>query len=159
MDDSEVYYNNKNLRPERTKQEKEEIEKWKNEYSNSFKEEYAYEPSKEHLESVIEEKFPRNYNLSLDYAMTETDSSDKTRLAGQLSTDFSVSDEFLENEVKRSLAFLTDLQLEIIWLNKVEEFSQTEIAKMLDMSIPNVNKHIKKAEKRIEDNKKDFGWG
>lgn len=36
MDDSEVYYNNKNLRPTRTVEEKAEIEAWKEEYIQHF---------------------------------------------------------------------------------------------------------------------------
>ena len=35
FDDSEVYYNLKNLKPKRTEEEKAEIEKWKKEYINN----------------------------------------------------------------------------------------------------------------------------
>ena len=45
LDDSEVYYNNKNLRPERTKEEKAEIESWKQEFISDFKKSNGYEPN------------------------------------------------------------------------------------------------------------------
>lgn len=37
LDDSEVYYNKKNLRPERTKEEKVEIDAWKKEFISDLK--------------------------------------------------------------------------------------------------------------------------
>ena len=46
FDDSEVYYNLKNVRAERTKEEKAEIEKWKQKFVGDFKERYGYEPNK-----------------------------------------------------------------------------------------------------------------
>lgn len=67
MDDSEVYYNNKNLRPTRTVEEKAEIKAWKEEYIQHFNLKHGYEPNKDDVEYATEEHFPRNYNLSLDF--------------------------------------------------------------------------------------------
>ena len=67
MDDSEVYYNNKNLRPTRTAEEKAEIKAWKEEYIRHFNLKHGYEPNKDDVEYAAEEHFPRNYNLSLDF--------------------------------------------------------------------------------------------
>ena len=67
MDDSEVYYNNKNLRPTRTAEEKAEIEAWKEEYIRRFNFKHGYEPNKDDVEYAAEEHFSRNYNLSLDF--------------------------------------------------------------------------------------------
>lgn len=67
MDDSEVYYNNKNLRPTRTAEEKAEIKAWKEKYIKRFEERYGYKPNKDDVEYAANEHFPRNYNLSLDF--------------------------------------------------------------------------------------------
>ena len=45
FDDSEVYYNLKNLKPKRTEEEKAEIEKWKKEYINNATKERGYAPT------------------------------------------------------------------------------------------------------------------
>lgn len=67
MDDREVYYNNKNLRPTRTAEEKAEIKAWKEEYIRNFNLKHGYEPNKDDVDYAAEEHFPRNYNLSLDF--------------------------------------------------------------------------------------------
>ena len=67
MDDSEVYYNLKNVRPERTKEEKAEVEVWKQKFVGDFKERYGYEPNKYIIEDAVNDAFPRDYNLSLDF--------------------------------------------------------------------------------------------
>ena len=67
MDDSEVYYNNKNLRPARTAEEKAEIKAWKEKYIKRFEERYGYKPNKDDVDYAANKHFPRNYNLSLDF--------------------------------------------------------------------------------------------
>lgn len=84
MDDSEVYYNLKNIRPERTKEEKAEIEVWKQKFVGDFKERHGYEPNKYIIEDAVNYAFPRNYNLSLDF---DADDNRHYSLCFSLSTD------------------------------------------------------------------------
>ena len=67
LDDSEVYYNLKNARPERRKEEKAEIEVWKQKFISDFTERHGYEPNKYIIEDAVKDAFPRDYNLSLDF--------------------------------------------------------------------------------------------
>ena len=48
------------------------------------------------------------------------------------------------------LWFLTDIQREVYRLVKIVGHTQTEAANILGTSIPNINKHLKKAMDRIE---------
>lgn len=159
MDDSEVYYNNKNLRSSRTEKEKNEIRKWQKKFTEDFKKQYGYESGKEILEYYTNEKFPRNYNLSLDYVVDDSDSDEKLNHVEQSSVQFEVSESFLKEEIRKELSYLTEMQFEVLWLNKVEKYTQTEIAIMFDTSIPNIYKHLKRAEKKLKKNKENFRWG
>ena len=53
----------------------------------------------------------------------------------------------------RILWFLTDIQREVYRLVKIVRHTQTEAADILGTSIPNINKHLKKAMDRIEEQK------
>lgn len=53
----------------------------------------------------------------------------------------------------RILWFLTDIQREVYRLVKLVGHTQTEAADILGTSIPNINKHLKKAMERIEEQK------
>ncbi|MFK8198283.1 hypothetical protein ACDH46_03865 [Aerococcaceae bacterium zg-1292] len=57
LDDSEVYYNLKNARPKRTKEEKAEIENWKKEFIGDFTAKNGYEPNKEIIEDAVNDAF------------------------------------------------------------------------------------------------------
>ena len=75
IDDSEVYNNCKNDRPERTKEEKDIIKSWREKFIENFKNSYGYEPQKSDVDYYENEKFPRNYNLSLDADLVNSDKS------------------------------------------------------------------------------------
>lgn len=53
----------------------------------------------------------------------------------------------------RILWFLTDIQREVYRLVKIVGHTQTEAADIMGTSIPNINKHLKKAMDRIEEQK------
>lgn len=55
--------------------------------------------------------------------------------------------------IRRILWFLTDIQREVYRLVRLEGYTQTEAADLLGTSIPNINKHLKKAQERIEEQK------
>lgn len=60
LDDSEVYYNNKNLRPEKTEEEKATMESWRKQYIEKITIERGYAPSKDEVEDAVKEAFPSN---------------------------------------------------------------------------------------------------
>ena len=155
MDDSEVYYNNKNLRPNRTAEEKAEIEAWKEEYIQHFNLKHGYEPNKDDVEYAAEEHFPRNYNLSLDFDADGELEVDKSHLAEALSTTddygFSTDDYGFEmsERTESMLSVLTDKQSQVVKLMFVEGYTQSEIASMLGISSAGVKKHLDKALEKL----------
>lgn len=65
-EDSEVYYNLKARRPQRSAEEKVEIERWKADYIRKFKAEHGYEPHPADVNAAADERFPKNWSASLD---------------------------------------------------------------------------------------------
>lgn len=151
MDDSEVYYNNKNLRPGRTAEEKAEIRAWKEKYIKRFEERYGYKPNKDDVDYSAEEHFPRNYNLSLDFDADGELEVDKSHLAEALSTTddygFITNDYGFEmsEEMEHAFSTLTDKQRQVIRLMFIEGYTQSEIASMLGISSAGVKKHLDSA--------------
>lgn len=151
MDDSEVYYNLKNVRPERTKEEKSEIEKWKQKFVGDFKERHGYEPNKYIIEDAVKDAFPRNYNLSLDFDADGDIDPDKRFIA-------TIADKSLDESVGWSehmeevLSLLTDKQRLVINLMFVEGYKQSEIADLMNISSAAVKKHLDKAKEIIKNN-------
>lgn len=58
--------------------------------------------------------------------------------------------------LRRILWSLTDIQREVYRLVKLAGYTQTEAADILETSIPNINKHLKKAAERIEAQKENM---
>ncbi|RFD75829.1 RNA polymerase subunit sigma-24 [Gardnerella vaginalis] len=154
-DDSEVYYNNKNLRPTRTVEEKAEIEAWKEEYIRRFNLKHGYEPNKDDVDYAAEEHFPRNYNLSLDFDADGELEVDKSHLAEALSTTddygFITNDYGFEmsEEMENAFSTLTDKQRQVIRLMFIEGYTQSEIARILGISSAGVKKHLDKALEKL----------
>lgn len=151
MDDSEVYYNLKNVRPERTKEEKAEIEKWKQKFVSDFKERYGYEPNKYIIEDEVKDAFPRDYNLSLDFDADGDIDPDKRLIA---SISDKESDEMFDwsERMEDVLSLLTDKQRLVINLMFVEGYKQSEIADLMSISSAAVKKHLDKAKEIIKNN-------
>lgn len=155
MDDREVYYNNKNLRPTRTAEEKAEIKAWKEEYIRNFNLKHGYEPNKDDVDYAAEEHFPRNYNLSLDFDADGELEVDKSHLAEALSTTddygFITNDYGFEmsEEMEHAFSTLTDKQRQVIRLMFIEGYTQSEIASMLGISSAGVKKHLDKALEKL----------
>lgn len=149
LDDAEVYNNHKNWKPNRTKEEKEKIKEYKKRFIENFKEEYGYEPSYELIQDNIDEKFPRNYNLSLD---AELVNSDKSALENKI-----VKEQEFEwsEEVENVLDTLTEKQRMAIEEHFANGLKKQEVAKLLGISnaavtklftraFENIKKHYKK---------------
>ena len=151
MDDSEVYYNLKNVRPERTKEEKSEIEKWKQKFVGDFKERHGYEPNKYIIEDAVKDAFPRNYNLSLDFDADGDIDPDKRFIATIADKSLDESVEWSEH-MEEVLSLLTDKQRLVINLMFVEGYKQSEIADLMNISSAAVKKHLDKAQEIIKKN-------
>ena len=151
LDDSEVYYNNKNLRPERTKEEKAEIDAWKQEFISDFKKSNGYEPNEDLLKGEVEERFPRNYNLSLDFDNDGDIDPDKRLIATIKSKDTNEEFEWSEH-MEDILSLLTDKQRLVIKLMYVDGYKQSEIADLMNISSAAVKKHLDKAKETIKNN-------
>lgn len=155
MDDSEVYCNNKNLRPNRTAEEKAEIKAWKEKYIKRFEERYGYKPNKDDVDYAAEEHFPSNYNSSLDFDADGELELDKSHLAEALSTTddygFITNDYGFEmsEEMENAFSTLTDKQRQVIRLMFIEGYTQSEIASILGISSAGVKKHLDKALEKL----------
>ena len=152
MDDSEVYYNLKNARPERTKEEKAEIEKWKQKFVSDFTKRHGYEPNKYIIEDAVKDAFPRDYNLSLDFVDADGDIDLDKRLIASISDK--ESDEMFEwsERMEEVLSLLIDKQRLVINLMFVEGYTQSEIADLINISSAAVKKHLDKAKEIIKNN-------
>lgn len=151
MDDSEVYYNLKNAKPERTKEEKAEIEKWKQKFVSDFKEGHGYEPNKYIIEDAVKDAFPRDYNLSLDFDADGDIYPDKRLIATIADKSLDESVEWSER-MEEVLSLLTDKQRLVINLMFVEGYTQSEIAELMNISSAAVKKHLDKAKEIIKNN-------
>lgn len=153
LDDSEVYYNNKNLRPEKTEEEKAAMEVWRKHYVDKTTSERGYAPSKDEVEDAVKEAFPSNWNLSLDFIVgDDEEGSDKSKVLYEASlTTVESTDPSVEHlyEVMESM---TGKQREVLRMVKLEERTLTEVAQLLGTSIPNVKKHLDKAVEHIKKN-------
>ena len=150
LDDSEVYYNLKNLRPERTNEEKAAIKEWRKSFIENFKREHGYEPNKYIVNDTVKEEFPRNYNLSLDFdndGMIDPDKRLIETLACKESTDSFAWSERMETVLER----LTEKQRLVIELMFVEGYKQSEIAKIMGVSSAAVKKHLDQAKAVIQE--------
>ena len=150
QDDSEVYNNLKNLRPGRTKEEKAANKEWQKSFIENFKREHGYEPNKDIVNDAVEEEFPRNYNLSLDFdnnGMIDPDKRLIETLACKESTD---SFEWSER-METVLELLTEKQRLVIELKYMEGYKQSEIAKIMGVSSAAVKKHFDKAKAIIRE--------
>lgn len=155
MDDSEVYYNNKNLRPTRTAEEKAEIKAWKEKYVKRFEERHGYKPNKDDVDYAVNNHFLPNYNSSIDFDADGELEVDKSHLAEALSTTddygFITNDYGFEmsEEMENAFSTLTDKQRQVIRLMFIEGYTQSEIASMLGISSAGVKKHLDKALEKL----------
>ena len=151
MDDSEVYNNLKNARPKRTEKEKAEIEKWKDKFISDFATRYGYKPNKYIIKYAVNDAFPRNYNLSLDFDADGDIDPDK-RLIASISDKESVEIFEWSERMEEVLSLLTDKQRLVINLMFVEGYTQSEIADLMNISSAAVKKHLDKAKEIIKNN-------
>ena len=139
MDDAEVYNNIKNSRPPMTEDQKAEKRVWA-----------ANHPG---------EKYPANWNLSLDYMAGEDgddDKLDKSEVAAAASTTMVYDDESEEEMVERILDFLSSMQRHVYYLRHIKGYKGKEVAKLLNTSEANVSQRYKEALAKIEEKKENM---
>lgn len=155
LDDSEVYYNNKNSKPERTPEEKTEIKEWTRKFIEEETARRGEAPSEYEIAYKVEERFPKNYNLSLEYDFGSDESDtdfDKSRLLYQLAVNPNYEDSDETERVRELMEELTEKQktaLQKVWF---EEKNFTEVSKEMKISVKNVSKHYNNALNYIEKN-------
>lgn len=157
LDDSEVYYNNKNLRSERTEEEKAEIKKWKEEYIEKETKNRGYAPCDDEVKGAVKDAFPRNYNLSLDYIFGDSDEDtdfDKSSLMYQASLSVQIEETDETLRVRELMNQMTEKQREVLRLTEFDGWSLTDVSKLMGISVKNVKKHHDNAMKYIKENYK-----
>lgn len=143
IDDSEVYNNCKNARSGRTKEEKDIIKAWRENFIEDFKNNYGYEPQKSDVDYYENEEFPRNYNLSLDADLVN---SDKLAIENMVvkNTEFEWSDEILT-----TFEILTNNEKLVIEKIYLENMKKIDIAAEMGISNAMVTKYHKKALEKL----------
>lgn len=155
LDDSEVYHNNKNLKPKRTEEEKEEIEKWKEDYIKREMEHSGSAPSDDEVNEAAERAFPKNYNLSLDYIFGDSEADtdfDKSKLMHQAALQTQMEESYITLRIRELMEEMTDKQREVLQLVELDGWNLTEVSKRMGISVKNVSKHRDNARKYIEEN-------
>lgn len=143
LDDSEVYNNCKNARPGRTKEEKDIIKLWRKKFIEEFKNNHGYDPQKSDVDYYENEKFPRNYNLSLDADLVNSDKSAIENMVVK-NTEFEWPDEILT-----ALEILTNNEKLVIEKIYLENMKKIDIASEMGISNAMVTKYHKKALEKL----------
>lgn len=143
IDDSEVYNNCKNARPERTKEEKDIIKSWREKFIENFKNSYGYEPQKSDVDYYENEKFPRNYNLSLDADLVNSDKSAIENMVVK-NRDFEWTDKMLT-----AFEILTNNEKLVIEKIYLENMKKIDIAAEMGISNAMVTKYHKRALEKL----------
>ena len=140
LDDSEVYFNTKNLHPNRDKAEKKAIEDWRKRYIKDFKNEYGYEPTVYDVDDLEKEVFPANWNLSLDCVPEDIAKTNFTHVISDIDKD-----DFLSDRIDSALNTLTEKQRAIFNLVEIEGYKIKEVAEIFGTSSANVRQQLDKA--------------
>lgn len=143
LDDSEVYNNCKNARPGRTKEEKDIIKAWRENFIEEFKNNHGYEPKKSDIDYYENEKFPRNYNLSIDADLVNSDKSTIENMVVK-NTEFEWSDEILT-----AFEILTNNEKLVIEKIYLENMKKIDISAEMGISNAMVTKYHKKALEKL----------
>lgn len=143
IDDSEVYNNCKNARPERTKEEKDIIKAWRENFIEEFKNNHGYEPQKSDVDYYENEEFPRNYNLSLDADLVNSDKSAIENMVVK-NTDFEWTDKMLT-----AFEILTNNEKLVIEKIYLKNMKKIDIAAEMGISNAMVTKYHKKALEKL----------
>lgn len=131
LDDSEVYYNNKNWHRPLLEQEKKDIKEWEEKHPG--------------------EKYSDVWNVPIDSFGDEDSAQDKCiLLADKRWYEEETSDEV--DRLREVVLMMTEKQQRVYELHYLEGYSLTDVAKILNISTTSVFKHKEKILKIIEEN-------
>ena len=130
LDDSEVYYNYKNLRRPLTEKEKQDIKEWEQKHPG--------------------EKYQDKWNVSFESFSNEDGALDKCIFLADKRWDEETSDEV--DRLREVVSMMTEKQQRVYELHFIEEYSLTQVAAILRISVPSVHKHKEKILKFIKEN-------
>lgn len=131
LDDSEVYYNLKNCKRPISEKEKQDIKEWEEKHPG--------------------EKYQNVWNLSIDSVFDEEGNQDKCiYLADNTTIEEETSDEV--DGLREIVSRMTEKQQRVYELHFLEGYTLTEVAAILNVSIPSVHKHKEKILKFIKEN-------
>lgn len=131
LDDSEVYFNNKNWHRPLSEKEKQDIKEWEGKHPG--------------------EKYQEVWNLSIDSIFDEDGNQDKCiYLADSTSIEDDPSDEV--DRLREVVSKMTEKQQRVYELHFLEDYSLTEIAAIMGTSVASVHKHKEKILKFIKEN-------
>jgi len=137
MDDNEVANNVKNGHPKLTPKQKAEKKEWEEEH--------------------LGEKYPTDWNLSLDYIAGDMDDGELDKSSVLAGASYDPFDEDVPDEVLKlreiAATKMTDRQRQAYQLIGLEGYSRTEAAKIMGVSVKVAKVHYDKA---IECIKKNF---
>ncbi|MEG2935543.1 MAG: sigma-70 family RNA polymerase sigma factor [Clostridium sp.] len=152
LEDSEVYYNNKNMRPAKSEEEKAAIKAFKDKFISDFINKYGYEPNSAYVKEEVKERFPTNWNLSIESLQDQGVSLDKSSILADLAYSPYEESNHAVDRLYEVMETMTDKQREVLRLVKLEERTLTESEQILGTSIPNIKKHLDKALEHIRNN-------
>ena len=157
MDDNEVSQYYRKSKASLSKEAKEEQALWRKQFISNFAKQYGYMPSKEYVDFVMEERYPKAWTLSLDVTPGEDGSGDdKSIMLYQAAQPQFAEDNLAYERLEEYIHNMTPKQQEVLDLVMAQGYSQTEAAEMLGISIPAVNKHLQKALAYLRKNEKNI---
>lgn len=145
FDDSEVYYNIKNIKPKKDQIQKECEEQWELNYIEEFKNKFGYEPSKDNIKSAKKEVFNVNWVASIDEICSGTNENnglgDKFKsLADEVEIEESLEIERLHEIVDSMPINWQEIYNEVF----VNGYSMVNVAKSRGVSEGAVRKTVNK---------------
>lgn len=153
LDDAEVYSNIKNLRPPETATVKAEKAEWLEEYKKSFTSDYGYAPGKDAIADAMAERFPKNWNQSLNIHESddeEGDTSDRHPEMAAPNTEDDLPDEV--EKLKDIIASCTEKQQQAYRLVYVEGMTEAEAGAVMGCTHQGVHKHLALLIKKVKEN-------
>ncbi len=157
MDDNEISQYYRKGKAPISEAVKEEKTLWRKKFISNFAKQYGYMPEEDYVNFAMEQRYPKAWNLSLDVAPDEEGSGeDKSLLLYQAAQPQLTTDNLACERLEEYIKQLTPKQQQVLELVKNQGYSQTEVAEMLGISIPAVNKHLKNALAYLHKNEKNI---
>ena len=119
------------------------VQAWRENFIEEFKNNHGYEPKKSDIDYYENEEFPRNYNLSLDADLVNSDKSAIENMVVK-NTEFEWSDEILT-----AFEILTNNEKLVIEKIYLENMKKIDIAAEMGISNAMVTKYHKKALEKL----------